>query len=415
MLLRSLLKEAPNTADLDALKAIISGKIKGLPADDATIKALKEIEDLLKHVNAGGKMGIINNELKSIKDPAVDETQKLIARYILSIDMEPAQRDELFTLWRSDKLIKHDVLLDQGKKHNFADIVTSYSTNPAIKEIVNDLMRVGELGQGKGEFGLNVMSKSITKPAKGDLLIGNVKVECKTNDGGAGRFTDQEVRPADGFEAAATALNKFVKDSLGKEVTFPPSGISIPHAISIKKYFEATGMKKEFDSFFAQLENVVTLIFGGRGTADAASVKKIIDGVYEGNAGVALQAYSQASFNYYMSMKDDDGVLYINLKTDPISTIWFKTAEELSAVGVRLHADTAYLTSTKDVRLPYPQMKIIDTTFGANAAAKVAKTAAKQQAKADKEQAKAAKQQAKAEKTPSGTRLTNTSGPRQLK
>jgi hypothetical protein len=45
----------------------------------------------------------------------------------------------------------------------------------------------------------------------------------------------------------------------------------------------------------------------------------------------------------------------------------------------------------------------------------VAKAAAKQQAKADKEQAKAAKQQAKAEKTPSGTRLTNTSGPRQLK
>jgi hypothetical protein len=415
MLLRSLLKEAPDTADLDALKAIISGKIKGLPADDATIKALREIEDLLKNVNAGGKMGIINNELASIKDPAVDQAQKLIARYILSIDMEPAQRDELFTLWRSDKLIKHNVLLDQGKKHNFADIVTSYGTNPAIKEIANDLMRVAALGQGKGEFGLNVMSKSISKPDKGDLMVGKVKVECKTTDGGAGRFTDQEVRPGNGFEAAATALNKFVKDKLGNEITMPASGLSIKQAIAIKEYFEAAEMKEEYESFFTQLENLVTLIFGGSGTANAASVNDIIDGIYQSNLGAALQSYSQASFNYYMSKKDDDGVLYMNLTTDPISSIWFKTAEELSASGVRLHAGTAYLTSTKDVRLPYPQMEIVDTTFGANAAAKAEKDAVKQQAKADKEQAKAAKQQAKAEKTPSGTRLTNTSGPRQLK
>ena len=174
-------------------------------------------------------------------------------------------------------------------------------------------------------------------------------------------------------------------------------------------------MKEEYESFFTQLENVVTLIFGGSGTANAVSVNDIMDGIYQSNLGPALQSYSQASFNYYMSKKDDDGVLYMNLTTDPISSIWFKTAEELSAIGARLHAGTAYLTSTKDVRLPYPQMEIVDTTFGANAAAKRFKDAAKQQAKADKEQAKAAKQQAKAEKTPSGTRLTNTSGPRQLK
>ena len=408
MLLRSLLREAQDTADLDALKAVISGKIKGLPADDATIKALKEIEDLLQHVNAGGKLGIINNELTSIKDSAVDQAQKLIARYILSVDMTPEQRNELFTLWRNDKLIKHKVLLDQGKKHTFADIVTSYGTNAAIKEIANDLMRVAALGQGKGEFGLNVMSKSISKPDKGDLMVGKVKVECKTTDGGAGRFTDQEVRPANGFEAAATALNKFIKDTLGNEITMPASGLSIKQAIAIKEYFEAAEMKKEYDSFFKQLENIITLIFGGSGTANPTSVNDIVDGIFQSDLGAALQSYAQASFNYYMSKKDDDGVLYINLTTDPVSTIWFKNAEELTASSVRLHAGTAYLTSTKDVRLPYPQMEIVDTTFGANAAAKADKDAAKQQAKADKERAKA-------EKTPSGTRLTKASGPRQLK
>ena len=55
-----------NDAELKNMKAIIASKIKSLPDDDATVKALREIEDLLKHVHAGGKMGIINGELNKI-------------------------------------------------------------------------------------------------------------------------------------------------------------------------------------------------------------------------------------------------------------------------------------------------------------------------------------------------------------
>ena len=96
MLLRQLLTEAPKIApdELAAMKAVISGKIKSLPNDDVTAKALREIEDLLKNVNAGGKLGIINGELQSINDESVTAAQKLLARYILSIDMSPDQRDE---------------------------------------------------------------------------------------------------------------------------------------------------------------------------------------------------------------------------------------------------------------------------------------------------------------------------------
>ena len=54
-------------------------QIKELPADDATQKALAEIEDLLKYVNAGGRIGIINGELKSINDPTVDACTKTIS------------------------------------------------------------------------------------------------------------------------------------------------------------------------------------------------------------------------------------------------------------------------------------------------------------------------------------------------
>ncbi len=37
-----------------------------------------------------------------------------------------------------------------------------YSSNPLMTEFINEVMTVAELGMGRGEFGLNVLSKSIT-------------------------------------------------------------------------------------------------------------------------------------------------------------------------------------------------------------------------------------------------------------
>jgi hypothetical protein len=371
MLLRELLLEAPRQVDqLEMMKSVLASKIKELPADDATVKALKEIEDLLKHVNAGGKLGIINGELASIQDESVTAAQKMLARYILSIDMTPDHRNELFTLWRGDKLVKHNILLGKGAK-DFSQIITNYDSNPAIKELVNDLMRVAALGQGKGEFGLSVLSKKINKPEKGDLLIGNRKIEAKTTDGGAGRFTDQEVRPAEGFEMAARTLNDFCKSL---KVPVPKSGLSLTQAVAMSVSLDSD--KKQQAQFLKLVGNVIKIIFGGN-ESDSAAIKRIVDAVKAGNQGAALQEYAKASFNYYMSKKDDEGVLYINLTTDPISTVFFKDAEELAASKLRFHSGTVYITSIADVRLPYPQMEIIGTTFGANAAAKAAKVAAK--------------------------------------
>jgi hypothetical protein len=96
-----------------------------------------------------------------------------------------------------------------------------------------------------------------------------------------------------------------------------------------------------------------------------------------GNQNQAKAEYAKASFNYYMSKKDDEGVLYINLTTNPITTVFFKDADELTSSALRLQMKTAYITSTADVRLPYPQMDIVDTSCGANAASDAEKKAAK--------------------------------------
>jgi hypothetical protein len=349
--------QVTNKDELEAFKTVIANRIKQLPDDDATAKALREIEDLLAHVHAGGKMGIINGELQRIKDPTVTAAQKLLARYIMSLDMTPQQREELFTLWREDKLINRKKLLSPGRQ-SFDTIVAKFNENPVIKELVRELMSMATLGQGKGEFGLSVLSKNINKPeGKGDLIIDGRKIEAKTTDGGAGRFTDQEVRPGAGFEAAARKLNDFVQ---GQGFTLPKSGLSLPAATEVAQ--QLTG--KDLSQYLKMVKEVIDLVFNKTQPVDV-----IVSAIKSGNVNAARQEYVKANFNYYMSMKDDEGVLYINLGTEPITSIFFRDADELLKNKLRFHADTAYITSVADHRLPYPQVKIVDTSAGPAAAA----------------------------------------------
>jgi hypothetical protein len=123
-----------------------------------------------------------------------------------------------------------------------------------------------------------------------------------------------------------------------------------------------------------QVENLVTLIFGGK-KADAKMVKNIMSNFKAGNANEVLQLYSQASFNYYMSKKDDAGVLGINLNSK--SFIFYSDASDLKKAKMRLNTDTIYLSAKDANRGAYPQLSVIPTTFGANAKAKAEKDAQK--------------------------------------
>lgn len=382
----------PNPEELEAFKSIIAGKIKQLPDDDKTAKTLKEIEELLQHVQAGGRMGMINGQLHAINDPAVTAAQKRLAQYLAGMEVDPKDRQELFTLWRENKLVDIDKLLSK-KSYKFTDIFTNYEKNPAIKELIDDVMEEQALGQGKGEFGLNVLSKSVTKPgkhyeastgkddeSKGDLLMklnGKWrKIEIKTTHGGAARFSDQEVRPAQGYEAAAARLNGFVngfknttmyKELLPKGI--PAYGINLRIAISL---YERLKDSKYGNEYLKLVQEVVTLIFGGP-TADKKAVKNIMTAFKAGDGNSAMQAYSQASFNYYMGKKDDEGVLAIDLNQKTF--MFYKVAEDLTKEKLRLDAKTVYLTAKDVARGAYPQLAVVPTTFGANAKAAAEKRA----------------------------------------
>jgi len=396
MLLRQIIleKEGFDANELLAFKDVIASKIKQLPQDDATAKTLKEIEELLTHVNAGGRMGMINGALHSINDPAVLSSQKRLSQYLASMEVSPDERKELFHLWKTDKILNIDVLLSK-KNVTFSELFNGYDTNKAIKELVDDVMEVADLGQGKGEFGLNVLSKSVSKPgshtnldqdgddkAKGDLIIKYNgkwrKIEVKTTQGGGARFADQEVRPAEGYEAASSELNASVeklKSSLVYKEVFPNGmakgyGMNLGQAIN---WYRHTQLPKVKADFLNKVDNVVTLIFGGK-KADHAKVSAIIKAIKSGDDNTAKQQWAQACFNYYIGQKDDEGVLAINLNSKSI--MFYSTSDDLTKQGLRFSADTIYLTAKDAQRGAYPQISVIPTTFGANAKAAGEKKAA---------------------------------------
>ena len=374
---KNFLKEEADPQDLAGMKAVIAGKIRELPPDDATVKALREIEDLLRDVGAGGAKGIINKQLQSIDDNAVLAAQKLLARYILSMDVEPAERNKFFELWRTDKIVNIDKLLSK-ERQTFADVFNGYTSNKAIEEFVNDVMEISELGMGRGEFGLNVLSKNIWAPEdnKGDLkmkLDGKaMQIECKTSMGGAARFSDQEVRPAEGYEQAAIALNNFVKKSKTYPISVAGYGVNLSQAIDFYQNIKPD----ERTEFIKLVKNSVTKIFGDLKTdrpedraALVQNVNDIVKAISVGDNGAAKQAWSKASFNYYMSKKEDDGVLYIDLVNKEF--VFYSEASDLENAGLRLHAKTIYLSTVKDPgRGVYPQIEVVPMSYGVNAAMK---------------------------------------------
>lgn len=364
---------------LGSMKTVIASKIKQLPDDEVTAKALREIEELLQYVGAGGRKGMIDNKLKEINDPAVDAFRTDLGRYLLNIldNANPKDKDELFTLWKDDKIVNIDKLLSR-KSHSFAEIFNGYERNPVITELVDDLMQEQRLGHGKGELALNVLSKKIYKPGqfkvnkdnkqdqknKGDLIIGGRKIELKTTDIGAARFTDQEVRAAPGYEQSAGDLKSFIltnRNSFMPELKVPASGINSTEAMN---FYQAITDPKLQAEYAALVENSVRLIFGGE-NAPPKTVQSIMDAFISGNIGKFKQEFSVASLNYYLSLKDDEGVLNFDLPRK--EAIFYRNADDLTAEKMRLEAKTIYLANA-DPRNVYPQLKVIPATFGADAA-----------------------------------------------
>lgn len=368
-LLEKTLKKQPSSAPTDPnavpgepgsdplynLKLAIANKIKVMPVDPKTERALQEIEDLLATIGAASRSEYAGGALKLINDPDVNAAQKLLAKYILSMDSTPADRKSMMTQWaKPEGLINLKSLLSTGK-HTVSDIVIGYDSNPAIKELTDDLAQVASLGQGKGEFLLSVFSKKITKAVKGDLQIeGFGKVEVKTTDVGAGRFGDQEVRPTNLYQNTVNDFLKTFGDTIKATSVLTKTGINIGGLIRLKDALPVD----QRDLFREKLQSSISNIFAA--TPELAA--PVVDAIMVGNENAAKQRYAVANLNNYTATKTDDaGILMINIKKSPYTFVFFNDNASLNAGGMRLHANTAYPITNDPNRNAFPQTQIVDT------------------------------------------------------
>lgn len=334
-----LIERQTDISDIAKLKAALAGKIKTLPQTAEAFKTLREIEDLLQHVNAGGRLGLINNIISEIPDESVKEAHRELARFIASIDMTPEQRDDLFKRWKSDQLVNIKALLTPGL-HTFKEIINGYTSNPAIKELTDELMRVEAYGHGKGEFILNVFSKSIGKPEdrKGDLLIAGKNIEVKTTDAGGARFGDQEVQPGEDYLQAV--LN--FKNTILAPMRFSSQAASGINAVTIQDLYAKS---KDQKAFAKAITPVVT------GLYPKANTKECLSALFSGDAGRLKQALAVASLENYMNIKKDYGVLYTDISREPYRFIFFRNNQELNDAGFRLDIGTQFLVTTNTQRI----------------------------------------------------------------
>ncbi len=341
-----------DSPEIEGLKQALSSKIRELPTDPETMKLLHEIEDLLASIGAGSRTKYVGNILQAIEDPDVNKAQKLLAKYVMSLDANPKERQAMIELWKADKLVNTQLLLTPGK-HTVADLINGYEQNPAIKEMTDDLSQIAALGQGKGEFMLSVFSKKITKAEKGDLAIQGVgTVEVKTTDKGAGRFMDQQVRPTQNYQAAVNDFKTTFKDVIAQQGV-KSAGISIANLIKINGALNV----KQRGLFVKKLTAAISNLF----PAAQDMVGPIVDSIVAGNANQAKQRYAVANLNNYMAQKKDDvGILAINLAKNPYTFVFFTDNKSLNAGGMRLHSSTGYPIAV-DFRDAYPQTDIVDT------------------------------------------------------
>lgn len=346
-------QESPDSPDVENLKSTLASKIKELPTDEKTQKILQEIEELLASIGAGSRSEVVKNSLQLINDAEVNKAQKLLAKYFMSLDADPKSKQAMLDAWKADNLVDVKKLVTPGS-HTIEDVIIGYSTNPAIQEMTDDLSQISFLGQGKGEFLLSVFSKKISKAGKGDLNIDGIgSVEVKTNDVGAGRFYDQQVRPSTDYQGSVNDFRKIFAQEIEEQKVMSTTGISITGLV---KLHNALPVDKK-DDFKSLLKNVMSNLF----TATPELSDPVVDSIVVGNENQAKQRYAIANLNNYMAQKDDVGILMINLAKNPYEFIFFTDNKSLNDGGLRLHTSTAY-PITNDPRNAYPQTKVQATS-----------------------------------------------------
>jgi|SRR6056300_528399 len=336
------------------LKGEILSKIKTLPDDKESKRILAKVQDLLNSVNAVNSLEAYKLKLDPVAQ--VDADVKKAMNQLVNLlaaaaaQTSPRDRDFFFKKLEADNIVKVERMTEPGSTFTIDQMFNFYGKSPAITFIVDALSKVSDYGMGKGEVVFAVLSKRISKAIKGDLEVksgeGTLKVEVKATDGGSPRFADQEVTVAPGYEQVRDELLKIYAPQIEELGGAGKTGVNIDNWIALG---QRTDIDK--DQYNTHTFELLEKIFPGQDNTDLAQA------ISNGKSGTAKGLYANKTYERYMSIKNDDVVMYINFAGDRPTYTIFKDVEDLTKLGMRFHAKTIYILGFGQ-RSTYPQMSM---------------------------------------------------------
>ena len=372
-----LITENINT--FDHLKSFLIGKIKDLPQDPQTQDLLDEIKDLLAEIPLVGKKNSLSTAFEKWSDTDVQQAKTLLATYVASLNASIQQKNAMVTRWRETGLINVNTLVDKTS-HTIAEIVIDYNTNPAVKELADDLLTLQSQGRGKGEFMLAVLSPQIVSAGKegGDIVINGRRVEVKTFTRGGFRFTDRNVRPGDEYRSQANLFLKTFARFLQsqpktKKIT---TSTATQQQQTIPEPQVSTGPvpdRMHMNQLIALYRNLPTMFYREKFSSDLAQMiaqifpkqnsSNILDAITSGNSILAHSLWTTAAFENYRTQKKDSDMLFIDQRGNTQflyvgSAADVDSTAELAKAGYRLKPGTIYPVSKQEA-YAYPQTELV--------------------------------------------------------
>lgn len=341
--------------NLLGLKQDVLNMVSNLQASKDTRRILEKVRELLAKNNATDNLSAYASRVQDLGatdsdvKKAADQLTNLIAAAAEQTSLQ--DREFFFKKWESDQIVKVEKLLEGGKKFLISELFEYYGQSKAIKFIVNALSKEAGYGLGKGELLLAVLSQRINKaPGKGDLLIDGKSIEVKATDGGSPRFADQEVRVGSGYEQKRDEIIMAYSAQIQALGGLGKTGLNLANYIAIG---QSEGVDKT--KFGTDTAELLDRIFDGKvDTAD------LLQAILNKKVGTAKKLFAEKTFQRYMDIKQDDGVLYINFAAKEPTYVMFKTVEDLEKLGLYLHAKTIYIIGMSTDRSVFPQMSIND-------------------------------------------------------
>jgi len=298
------------------LKAIAEKKIKDAEAQGFNVGSALSAGAAFKKFN-DQVLSLVKN-LKQLPPDFAKEVAKTFSHLATQGVDQQSLVSFLEDCSKPERLIDLPSLIAQPGAGKKLTVPTQYQE--IVKQLVGVTPGSKNAAAGKGELMLAVIGKDTVKPAVGDIIVGNKKVEVKASDA-TGKTISDFALGKQPVEKARSIMVKHMNEALGREVfidatadTKNDQGITGISSINTRNIEYLNSLFKEMgaDKTQKMFREMFTAVVGGKYSDNIDEIVSSIDA-----NGIQIDSMRKAVigllFNYYKSANKHDGLLTLNV------------------------------------------------------------------------------------------------------